>query len=1371
MNRFFRFSPSRLALIYIALSALALASFAIPLWYGWQTNIATFREYVHGGDMQRLLDVFASQGATGLAAAIESQVRNLPAGQVIVLADASKLRLAGNLSTWPTEVPETPGVFGLVIDLGGGATMRVVASHMILPGGYHLLMGRESVRFESLVERFWYGIAGAMISVLLLGGVIGWMIRRALLLEVHEISRTASAIVQGDLSHRVALRGGSAELDTLAQTVNGMLEQLARQNLQLEEEIAVRRQAEQALQRAQEDLEGLVAERTSQLARTNESLRQSEAYLAQAQRLSHTGSVFWRPATGEIMWSEETYRIYEYGPEVTPTVQLIRERIHPDDLPLFDETARLAPEKGEDLEFERRLIMPSGAIKHIRFVSRARRNGNGEIEFYGAVMDVTAQRLAERSLQIALQEMQTLKEQFQLAVDTIPGLVWSALPDGYIDFLNQRWLEYTGLTLAEASGWGWQVAIHPEDVFTLVDYWKLVLASGKPAESEARLRRFDGVYRWFSFHAVPLYDGTGKLTKWYGQTIDIDDRKRAGEQLRRSEAYLAEAQRLSLTGSFGWNISSGTIYWSQETFRIFECDPATEPTLELIHQRTHPEDRPLVRQVIDRVLQESKDFDFEHRLLIPDGSVKHIRVVGHPSTQEEVGALEFVGAVTDVSERKRAEEEHRAYLWFLESMDQINRAIQGTNDLEQMMSDVLDAVISIFNCDRAWLVYPCDPQAASWTVPMEHARPEFPGAFALGVALPVTPEMANVFHIVRASSSPVRFGPGSEHPMPAKPAERFSIQSMIAMAIYPKADQPYMLGLHQCSYPRVWTPQEERLFQEIGRRLEDALTSLLIFRNLHESERKLEEAQRLTHVGHWERDPDTDLITWSDETYRIFGLEPQGRSLNLAELPELIHPEDQQIMVQAVADALRGVRRYDVEYRVVRPDGEVRLVHSQGEVTRDESGRPRRMFGSVQDITERKRSEQRLMAQHTVTQILAEAATLEDATPKILETVCEFLKWDFGALWCLDRQAAVLRCVEVWHKPSVEVREFEAISRELTFSRGVGLPGRVWGSREPTYIPDVVHDDKFPRASIAAREGLHAAFGFPILFGSEVLGVMEFFSHQIRQPDEDLLKTMATLGSQIGQFIERNRAEAALHHAQMELAHVARVATLGEMTASIAHEINQPLGAIVNNANACLRWLAAQNFEEARQSAAQVVADGHRAGEIITRIRALANKAPPRKEWLDINETIREVLALARSEVQRSGVALETRLSDDVHYLPLILADRIQLQQVILNLIVNGIEAMSEADNSARELLVSSGTAKARQVVVAVRDSGSGLDPKTLDRIFDPFYTTKTQGMGMGLAISRSIIEAHGGKLWATANQDRGSTFQFTLPTGSENAR
>jgi PAS domain S-box-containing protein len=737
-------------------------------------------------------------------------------------------------------------------------------------------------------------------------------------------------------------------------------------------------------------------------------------------------------------------------------------------------------------------------------------------------------------------------------------------------------------------------------------------------------------------------------------------------------------------------------------------------------------------------------------------------------TPQQQNIIEQITDLASIAiERKRAEEERQAHLWFLESMDQVNRAIQGTNDLEQMMSDVLDAVISIFNCDRAWLVYPCDPEEASWKVPMEHARPEFPGLFVLGLDLPVDPEIAKVFQSVRASSGPVRFGPGSEHPLPAEAAKRFSIQSMIGMAIYPKGDKPYMLGLHQCSYPRAWTPQEERLFQEIGRRLEDALTSLSMFRNLGESERQLEEAQRLAHVGYWERDPDTDLIAWSDETYRIFGLEPQARILHLSQLPELIHPEDKQIVVDAVAEALRGGPRYDVEYRVVRPNGEVRLVHSQGDVIRDESGRPRRMFGTVQDITERKRAEQRLVVQHAVTQILAEAATLHEATPKILRAVCEYLVWDLGTLWSRDHEAGVLRCVEAWHKASVEAPHFEATSRESTFSLGIGFPGRVWSSREPTYIPDIANDPSFPRAPIAAREGLHAAFGFPILLGGDVLGVMEFFSHEIRQPDQDLLAMMATIGSQIGQFIERKRAEEKLHKAQAELAHVARVTTMGELTASIAHEVNQPLAAIVTNANACLRWLAGEfpNLDEGREAARRIIRDGKRAGDVIARIRALVRKTDTEKARLDINQTLQEVILLAQSEAVRKGVALRMELAAD---LPPVLGDRVQLQQVILNLVMNGVEAMASVADRRRELLIRSRRHESDKVLVAVQDSGIGIDRENLEKIFNTFYTTKSQGMGMGLAISRSLIEAHSGRLWATTNAPHGAVFQFTLPIDSE---
>jgi len=248
---------------------------------------------------------------------------------------------------------------------------------------------------------------------------------------------------------------------------------------------------------------------------------------------------------------------------------------------------------------------------------------------------------------------------------------------------------------------------------------------------------------------------------------------------------------------------------------------------------------------------------------------------------------------------------------------------------------------------------------------------------------------------------------------------------------------------------------------------------------------------------------------------------------------------------------------------------------------------------------------------------------------------------------------------------------------------------------------------------------------------------------------------------------ERKRAEDALRQAQAELAHATRVATLGELTASIVHEINQPLGAVVNNASACLRWLTGQNLEEARQSAARVVADGHRASEIVGRIRALAKKSPLRKDWLDINETICEVIVLVQSEIRANRVSLQTHLAEG---LPPVWGDRIQLQQVVLNLLMNAVEAMKRVSEGPRELWVGTEQGDSPGMVIAVRDSGPGVDPHSRDRLFDAFYTTKPEGLGMGLAICRSIVESHGGRLWATANVPRGAVFQFTLPMGREGA-
>jgi PAS domain S-box-containing protein len=245
------------------------------------------------------------------------------------------------------------------------------------------------------------------------------------------------------------------------------------------------------------------------------------------------------------------------------------------------------------------------------------------------------------------------------------------------------------------------------------------------------------------------------------------------------------------------------------------------------------------------------------------------------------------------------------------------------------------------------------------------------------------------------------------------------------------------------------------------------------------------------------------------------------------------------------------------------------------------------------------------------------------------------------------------------------------------------------------------------------------------------------------------------------------RAEEQLNLVRAELAHVTRVTTMGELTAAIAHEVSQPLTGLVSSGNACLRWLAGDppNLEAARRAVERMVNDGSRAGEVISRIRAMVRKSPPRRDQLNINDTIMEVIALIRSELQRNGISLRAELSND---LPLVLGDRIQLQQVILNLIVNAIEAMSSVDRLQRELLVASVQDGSNDVLVTVRDSGTGLDRTSLDHLFEAFYTTKAHGMGMGLAISRTIIEAHGGRLWATPNVPQGAIFRFRLPTDGE---
>jgi PAS domain S-box-containing protein len=722
---------------------------------------------------------------------------------------------------------------------------------------------------------------------------------------------------------------------------------------------------------------------------------------------------------------------------------------------------------------------------------------------------------------------------------------------------------------------------------------------GFPTETDSMLLSVAVNQAATAFQSARLVHDRGRVEDALRQARDELEMKVTVRtiELLRSQAHLADAQRLSHTGSWARDVATGTqIHSSDEHSRLFGFDPERDrPSSDDFHQRIHPDDRGRVADIVESAVRRKTDFEVEYRVVLPDGSLRYLYTVGRRMLDPSGNLVQFVGTAMDVTERRRAEEERQAHLWFLESMDRVNRAIQGTHDLRQMMSAVLSAVLAIFNCDRSWLVTPCDPEAPSWRVAMEQTRAEFPGAFALGRDLPVEPEIAEAFRTVRAAAGPARFGSGSAHPLPGESGTRFSVRSMMAMAIYPSGDKPYMLGLHQCSRSRVWSPQEERLLKEIGRRLEDALTLSFMLRNLGESERRLEEAQSISHVGYWERDLATDRYAWSNETYRIFGLRPQERVMTFEAIRDAVHPADRSMMTAAVTKALESGSRYDLEYRAICPDGEIRFVRSQGDVVRDESGRPRHVFGTVQDVT------------------------------------------------------------------------------------------------------------------------------------------------------------------------ELRHAEEALRKAQGELAHVTRVKTLGELVASIAHEINQPLTAIVADATASLNWLGKPEppLEMVREALQGIVADGHRAGDVIQRIRQLATKSYPQKARLDTNDLIHGVVPLVRTEVLKHQVSLRLALASS---LPPALGDRVQLQQVIINLVMNGVEAMAIVDDRPRELVIRSEGHDGDRVLVAVQDAGVGLDPRHVDRLFSAFFTTKPGGMGMGLSISRSIIEGHGGRLWATPNPKHGATFQFTLP-------
>ncbi len=482
----------------------------------------------------------------------------------------------------------------------------------------------------------------------------------------------------------------------------------------------------------------------------------------------------------------------------------------------------------------------------------------------------------------------------------------------------------------------------------------------------------------------------------------------------------------------------------------------------------------------------------------------------------------------------------------------------------------------------------------------------------------------------------------------------------------------------------------------------------------------------------------------------------------------LIHPDDREASIAEATKIFQGDRTTRFENRFRSKNGSFRWILWTAAAPTDGQF----IYATGRDVTERKRDEDLLLAQYFVTKVLAEAPSLHEAAPQILKSICETLEWVVGTVWKLDKKEGTLHCVETWHIPTANVSEFSALTRSHTFDRGIGLPGRVWQEVDALWIEDITRDPNFPRAPIASKEGLHSAFGFPILLSDEVLGVLEFFSHQIRQPETKLLKLLSAIGSQIGQFIERTEAEAALRLYAGELESAKQVAeeatkAKSEFLANMSHEIRTPMNAIVGMTELTLGTPLTGEQREYLDT----IRDS--ADALLTLINDLLDfsKIEARKFELDkrdfnlrdtLEDTVRLLALRAHQKELELGCHIQVDLPDRVF------GDPIRLRQIVINLVGNAIK-FTDKGEVMLHVERQSQSESALDLHFFVSDTGIGIPEDKQQTIFEAFEqadsstTRKYGGTGLGLSISAALVKLMGGTMWVESKVRQGSKFHFTV--------
>jgi PAS domain S-box-containing protein len=787
---------------------------------------------------------------------------------------------------------------------------------------------------------------------------------------------------------------------------------------------------------------------------------------------------------------------------------------------------------------------------------------------------------------------------------------------------------------------------------------------------------------------------------------------------RRNEAYLAEAQRLSHTGSFGWRPSTDEINWSEETFRIFEYDRTTTPTVELILQRVHPEDVASVKQTIERASQDGKDFEHEFRL-VTDGGVKHVNVVAHALNDESDG-VEFVGAVMDISDRRRAEEALRrseAYLAEAQRLTHTGSWVWRVAGREA--SHLSEEWYRIYGFgpeegvpeweERLRRVHPQD--RAKWQETIDRAigeESDYEMEFRILLPDGTVKYINTVGHpVFNASGDLTEFVGSATDITERKRAEVLLAGEKRLLEMIAKGDSRELILEGACL-----------LVEELA---SGSLCSILL----------LDASAKCLRHG-----AAPSLPKAYTEAIDGIVIGPTVGSCGTA-----AYKAEPVIVADIAADPLWADFRNLALAHELRACWSVPILSSTGSVLgtfatyyrqpRSPGPQERNIIERVTHLgsiaIERKQAEETLRRSESY---LAEAQGLTGTG-----------SW----AWNVASRRSVY-----WSQENYRLFGFdpeEGVPSDEAFYQRVHPEDR-----------DRVRREAFVENP---NEGSHFDVDFRIVLPGGAIKYVRSTGHPVRNSSGDLLEYVGTSID----VTERKRAEEErerLRQAQADLARVNRVTAMGELTASLAHEVNQPIAAALTNANTCLRWLTRDvpDLEEARAAAMRIVKDQTRAAEIVSRIRLGFRKGIHQQELVDVNEIIREMIVLLRGEATRYSISVRTELAAD---LPQVMGDRVELQQVLMNLMMNGIDAMKEVDGP-RELAIKSQRAEKEGLMMSVTDTGVGLPAQHEEEIFHAFFTTKPHGTGMGLRISRSIVESHGGRLWAAGNPPRGASFHFTLP-------